>query len=582
MTVASLNDFDEIWCVDFEFSQRNGNPPVPICLVATEVRLGRTIRVWEDELRAMRSPPYDTSSRSLFVAYYASAEFSCHLALGWELPAVVLDLFAEFRTWTNGLAIGQKSGLLAAAFTLGIDTIGAEEKDEMRDLAIRGGPWTDAERDALLDYCEGDVRLLQKMLEVAGARVDLPRAVLRGEYMKACARIERNGLPIDSQAHSAITSSWDSLKAALIEEIDADFDVYEGTTFRESRFERYLAESGIPWARHESGRLVLNEETFRQMSRAHPAISPLRELRCSLGEMRLSGLALGSDSRNRCMLSAFRSKTGRNQPSNTKFIFGPAVWMRGLIRPAPGWGMAYIDWSQQEFGIAAALSGDEAMLQAYLSGDPYLAFAKQAGAVPEDATKATHKGKREVFKQCVLGVQYSMGEQSLAERIGQPPCGARQLLEMHRRTYSRFWVWSQACVDHAMLRGDLWTTFGWRIQVGELVTPRTLMNFPMQANGAEMLRLACIFATQAGVRVCAPVHDALLIEAPIDDLDRAIHETQAAMARASSHVLGGLELRSDVDRIVYPQRYEDGRGTKMWSTVMRLLRELNGKGPAAA
>ena len=41
--------------------------------------------------------------------------------------------------------------------------------------------------------------------------------------------------------------------------------------------------------------------------------------------------------------------------------------------------VAYVDWSQQEFGIAASLSGDAAMMEAYRSGDPYLTFGKQAG-----------------------------------------------------------------------------------------------------------------------------------------------------------------------------------------------------------
>src|SRR5438552_8491010 len=115
--------------------------------------------------------------------------------------------------------------------------------------------------------------------------------------------------------------------------------------------------------------------------------------------MRLSDLAVGHDGRNRTLLSAFRARTGRNQPSNTRFIFGPSVWLRGLIKPPPGYGLAYIDWSQQEFGIAAALSGDPMMLAAYESGDPYLAFAKQAGAVPSDATKESHSETRELFKQ---------------------------------------------------------------------------------------------------------------------------------------------------------------------------------------
>ena len=76
-----------------------------------------------------------------------------------------------------------------------------------------------------------------------------------------------------------------------------------------------------------------------------------------------------------------------------------------MIKPPPGYGVAYIDWSQREFGIAAALSEDTAMMAACESGDPYLAFAKQAGAVPADATKASHGPTRELFKQCVLAVQ---------------------------------------------------------------------------------------------------------------------------------------------------------------------------------
>ena len=111
--------------------------------------------------------------------------------------------------------------------------------------------------------------------------------------------------------------------------------------------------------------------------------------------MRLNDLAVGRDGFNRCLLSPFSARTSRNQPSSTKFIFGPAKWLRGLIQPQPGWGLAYVDWVQQEFGIAAALSNDQAMLAAYESGDSYLAFAKQAGGVPDDATKETHEPERE-------------------------------------------------------------------------------------------------------------------------------------------------------------------------------------------
>jgi DNA polymerase I-like protein with 3'-5' exonuclease and polymerase domains len=161
----------------------------------------------------------------------------------------------------------------------------------------------------------------------------------------------------------------------------------------------------------------------------------MRDLRNALSDMRLADLAVGSDARNRTLLSAFRSRTGRCQPSNTRYIFGPSVWLRSLIQPPPGHGIAYIDWCQQEHGIAAALSGDEDMQAAYLSGDPYLEFAKQAGAVPAHATKKTHHAERELFKQCVLAVGYGMEAKSLAQRIGKPEIVARNLLRSHRETY---------------------------------------------------------------------------------------------------------------------------------------------------
>ena len=140
------------------------------------------------------------------------------------------------------------------------------------------------------------------------------------------------------------------------------------------------------------------------MAKSHAEIAPLHELRHALSEMRLNDLAVGRDGRNRTILSAFRSKTGRNQPSNTKYIFGPSVWLRGLIKPPPGHAVAHIDWSNQEFGIAAKLSGDEMMMAAYKFGDPYIAFGKDCGKLPADATQATHPHARQLLKQCVLGI----------------------------------------------------------------------------------------------------------------------------------------------------------------------------------
>jgi DNA polymerase I len=479
-------DFKRVWLVDFEFGVEKGGRPVPICMVALELYTGRCLRVWLDGPdTGTVSCPFD--SQDLYVAYYASAELGCHLVLGWPMPANILDLFVEFRNLTNGLTVPCGNGLIGAMAFFGLDSIGVEDKDEMRTLALRGGPWTAEEQEALLVYCEGDVRALAKLIEAMESHLDIPRGLLRGRYMASAAHIEYTGVPIDALLLSDLRRNWAAIMDELVGRVDADFGVYEGKTFKIDRWSQWLQSHDIAWPRLASGTLALDDATFKQMAQTHPGIAPIRELRITLSQMRLSDLSVGVDGRNRCLLSAFRARTGRNQPSNSKFIYGPAVWLRGLIRPEKGSGLAYIDWEQQEFGIAAALSGDANMLAAYNSGDPYLAFAKQAGAAPREATKNSHGAIREQFKAAALAVQYGMGEQALAGRIGCPRIHAKHLLQQHHTTYRDFWRWSDAAVDHAMIHGRLHTVFGWTIHVGADPNPRSLRNFPMQANGAEVV-----------------------------------------------------------------------------------------------
>jgi hypothetical protein len=528
--------------------------------------------LWQEDLRGRREAPYPTGRDVLFVAYYASAELGCHLALGWSLPERVLDLYVEFRNRTNGLSPPHGSGLLGALIWYGLDAMDAVEKSSMRDLVMRGGPWTAEERESVLAYCESDVLALTRLLPAMLPELDLPRAVAcRCRYMRAVARMEHAGIPIDTATLDRLRSGWGSVQDQLIRAVDARFGVFDGRTFKTERWAGWLARSGIPWPRLASGELALDDDTFREMARAYPDVALMRELRVSLSQLRLQDLAVGADGRNRTLLSPFRSRTGRNQPSNSKFIFGPSTWLRGLIKPEPGRAVAYVDWSQQEFGIGAAISGDVAMMDAYRSGDPYLAFGKQAGRIPPDGSKRTHGAERELFKACVLGVQYGMGAESLARKIGQPTAYGRELLRLHKVTYPKFWAWSDAAEAHAMLLGRLQTVFGWTLWVGADANPRSRRNFCCQAHGSEVLRLACSLATERGIQVIAPVHDALLVEGPADSMDAVVDETQRTMAEASEIVLGGFRLRSDAQIVRYPDRYMDARGREFWDRVMALL-----------
>jgi DNA polymerase I-like protein with 3'-5' exonuclease and polymerase domains len=509
------------------------------------------------------------------VAYYASAEMGCFLQLGWELPTYVLDLYVEFARRVSGrddFRVPGAKGLLGALRAHGLKAMEAEDKEAFRELAMRGGSYTREERQSLIEYCQTDVDQTASLLEKMAPRIDLPRAILRGWYMKAVAKMERTGIPCDVGTLGRLRSNWETIKGSLIAKVDEQYGVYDGTTFKMDRFKGYLRRVGIAWPKTKTGRLSLSEDTFKDMAKSYPKqIGPLRELRNTMGQMRLNTLTVGPDGRNRCLLSPFGSKTGRNQPSNAKFLFGPSAWFRSLIKPAEGRAVAYVDWSQQEFGTAAALSGDEDMMEAYRSGDPYLAFAKQAGAAPADATKESHKEVRDQFKVTALAVQYGMQEESLALKLGVNTSVARGLLRMHRMTYPRYWHWTQEITDKAAITSTVSTVFGWTVHVGMDSRPTSIVNFPCQANGAEMMRVACIMLTEAGIEVCAPVHDALLIEADDDKIEDAVATTQRIMEEASAIVLDGFRLRSDAKIVRWPNRYVDERGEQMWGVVMGIL-----------
>ena len=579
--MIELRDFKEIWFHDCEYQSLPGEHVQVHCLVAYELRTGRRIRLWRDQLQ---SPPYRMDSDCLFVSFNAAAELAAHLSLGWPLPIRILDLAQEFKCLTNGRVLPDGRGLLGAMSYFRLDAISVAEKDEMRNLAIRGTPFTDQEKKDLLAYCEKDVIALPKLLGRMWAKINLPQALHRGRFMRALAVVEWNGTPIDHETLIALRKNWDGIKLDLIATVDKDYGVFEGTAFRLKLFARWLQTQGIRnWPLTDVGRLSKSDKAFKQMAQAYPQLQPLRELNYTISKMRLEKLAVGHDRRNHVQFWAFSTKTSRNAPKASEYIFSPSVWLRSLIKPEQGHAVAYVDYSAQELGTSAILSGDCEMIKSYESGDPYLCFGKVIGEIPLTATKESHTKERDKFKLCLLGILYGMTAKGLAVYSGLTEPAAKRVLRSHKRLHKTFWSWSDSVEEQARLKGKIQTCYGWRFSAPwkpakpdaknrKGVPARTIRNFPVQATAAEMFRLAVCLMTERGVKVCALVHDAVLIEAPIDEVDHAANVTRAAMAEASRIIFKGrLELRTDAKIFRYPDRYFDGRGKAMWETVMAVL-----------
>ncbi|HEX5271012.1 MAG TPA: DNA polymerase [Gemmataceae bacterium] len=538
---CETKNFGRAWLVSFDRAVSPGERPTPTGLVAREYITGKQIAIDGAELQDARCP-YPLDADSLVVTYDAPAVLGCHLVLGWPMPANVIDLHAEYRCQTAGLDLAR----------------GDDVQDALDYFGVAGdGP----------DVMQG---LLDAMLP----RISLGHALLRGRYTAAVARMEDVGIPIDVETLDRLRQWREPLLDALIRQADEQYGVFDGNKFNCRRWQAWVNRNRIPWPRSEPGRLDLSLEAFRDMAKAYPVVRPMQELQATLAQLRSAVPPAGHDGRNRCQLRPFATKTGRNAPSTTQFVFGPATWIRGLIKPQEGMAVAYVDYEQQEFGIAAALSSDEGMKEAYCSGDPYLTFAQQARAVPAGATKATHGHERDQFKQCALGVQYGMTAKGLGRRLRISPKEAQRLLRLHKDTYPRYWHWSDKVVRQGRKDGKLQSVYGWTRTVGKGSKSRSLRNFPLQANGAEMLRLACCVLTEAGARVCAPVHDAVLIEARENEIEEAVAYCQDVMAKASEAVLPGFQLRTEAKVVRYPDRYMDARGKKMWATVTDLLGQV--------
>jgi DNA polymerase I len=95
---------------------------------------------------------------------------------------------------------------------------------------------------------------------------------------------------------------------------------------------------------------------------------------------------------------------------------------------------------------------------------------------------------------------------------------------------------------------------------------------------ADIFRLAYVWGTRHGLTLIAPVHDAVLLEAPEDRIEADVALMRELMRRASRVVLnptaaGTIELRTDAKIVRYPDRFTDPRGVELWETVLRLLAE---------
>jgi DNA polymerase I len=595
--------FTQVVVVDFENETEGGDAhlvpgdlPNVLCMVAhvldENLRHVRTIKQWRGEFGA--TPPFDIGPDTLFVAYSAWAELTCFMVLGWKFPRHVFDLHTAYLAASNILLPYDpdekrkrpRKRLPNACRAYGIEGWEQIDKDSIaRDIGE--GRWRDYGQAAVYDYCEEDVKKSVELLRAQlNGRIGLPAAdvarVLHwSNYSaKAVTLIQAKGMPIDTLLWNLVQENKAAVISALLQRFDpshgSDEPIYSvDGEWSYARFERWLIRTGVPvWPRLESGALDISGDAFRMMYHVR-GIEELHALRDSLGVIVRAELPIGRDGRNRPSLFPFCTASGRN--AQAKSLYNAHAGMRSfMVFPEDVIG-AYLDWRSQEVGIAAVLSGDERLMHDYQAGDVYHALAKLCGLTNDPDIKRWKKenpGMRQRMKPLQLGINYGMGVRSLAKGLDRHPLIASEIIERHKRTYPRFWEWREDAAWQAMFDRKMETVFGWPLYLSSSPNRRTLYNFPMQGNGAEMLRLAAWRLCEAGIVPNMLIHDGILIEARNEE---EIAATIEIMKAAGRDVCDGFEIGVDIDqRLEHGARYHDKRPVpeKMWKTIMDVLCEI--------
>jgi hypothetical protein len=478
--------------------------------------------------------------------------------------------------------------LLQACRRYGVTvTIDEAHKEEMRKLAYSKADHTLEEIAALQDYClADDCQNTMNLFLAMRDRIDFLRAPIRGAYMMEFERVRWRGIPIEMETYTRALRRAPKAAAAMRVELNRRLgaEVYFHDIFKRKTMFAVMLREHIPIPIDpKTGALSCATKLIKSMVDTYPLLGVFYEYKRMIDALRSLKLEIGSDGRNRRWLNPLATKTGRNNPSTNRYIFGLPHTMRSFIKPGPGMALAQLDIGNEEVGVAAALSGDPQLIADYRSGDVYREFAKAALGMTE-----VTKRQRQVYKGCVLGRIYGMGAKTLARNLGISHEQARSILRMMRDRYPVLHEW----LDRVLLKvahcRPIVCTLGWSLKPkGKPIEMVSFLNYPMQANSAELLRLIFIRSSHIPIIGCA--HDSFLIEDTIERIEQTAAEMRELILQASRDLFD-FELRIDcnpvTDIVRWPDRFIDDReredGMKHWNWLMELINEQGDTDPAEA
>ena len=540
---------------EFQLDKSLTYPKEVLCFVYKDISTGEIFRVWEKDQLHSANNIFDFET-TLFVCFYATAEAGCFMKQYYGRPPFVFDCWTEYaKLYKNQRPL---SMLAAAAAYQVKNLMSVEDKEANLNLIIKQDTWTKDEQLRILDYCQRDVEqteevfygVLKDLEKKCGDDYEilLDQAIARGQAMACVQKTQLNGIPVDNKLIEEFNEYWPDVKNSVIQRVNKKLNLWdEDSKFSNEKFEKLVRRIGLfdDWPRTPKGKLQIRSETLELFADTFDEIKEVKRIFNLLSSAKLAEYIISEDGRLRPYsgFKMFGTHTGRCAPSS-KWIFGTAKWGRNFMKPSYRSALVYLDYRSEEPFVAARLSGDKKLMDAYNTGDVYLATAKLAGLADDNATKETHGEVRVVFKVLSLAVFYMMGKRSVAKKLKKfnySDSESAGLLRTFKELYQTTFDYMQRFKDDAAAYGSVHTSMGWSrfFPDGAKINPRSIQNWSIQAESAEILRNAWIRLTGANIKVCAAVHDAFLIECPIPEVEDHIRIAKRCMVDAARHIVGG-------------------------------------------
>jgi len=578
MLPKELREYDQIIVWDFEFANIGG-AIYPTSLAYKNILEPKSktkflwLRDWQGKV-VKKDIPFDREDNILFVSFFGEAEWSCFKELGWERDKNTdhIDLFPEIKILKNGLWSAFSLGEVAKKLGFKAEYL-EDDKTNLRER-LGNDLVGDDEKDNVERYNKVDVEVTEQLFfyvihhyqELSHRRKHIfYDALQRGQITRVAADISRRGYPIDVEAWDAFIAKFDDVINNILIKAHEETGCFpirenhklEGRKFDQQAFTQLVHKLGIDnWPTTDQGAYMTDRDTLRRFER-YAEIKVIKEALNLRNSTKLKDLPIDRrDGRAKTYCSFFGTKTGRATPSTSRHLPNMPPCFTPFMIPRYKKPIVKIDYEQQEFIIAAVLSDDENMIEAYESGDPYLELGKRTQVIPQQANKSHHK--RQMYKTVCLMTLFGAGTKAMAIDMNEPIEVAEKALQDHQRTFKKFWQWQQEYLDRFMLDGTSTISSGWTLQIPEGSTFRkfgetkgysenTLKNFPMQATGAAILYKAIQFTKNVpGVRIIGTMHDEIIFEVDEDWNSQenglpnkdTIKELQALMELASEEVLG--------------------------------------------